>query len=754
MNYYVRSLLLSSQSGIAQFLCAGIGSALLLTLPHPVAAADAPGAGDLEEIVVTAQKTGAASIQKTPIAMSAFSSADLKNTLTTDIKDLALETPNLSISQVGSSAAIYIRGVGTNNIFVGSDPDVTTQVDGVYIARPNAQFNDFLDVDRVEVLRGPQGTLYGRNAVGGTINVISKQPSDTFVGQQELTVGNFAMVQEQAYVSGPLIPGTLQASLAINYLRHDAYQENIAPGGNDINNANHGGFRGQLRWEPADNIDATTRFDWTAGRENVENDDNLLAPVPNAPLANSVIGSNSKVAVGLPQHGTTNDWGISEDIDWHFNSNLMLKSISAYRNNHFDELIGTDATELKFSSIIESELEKEITQEFNLQANYTNFEGVAGLYYFHDTDQALAYLVETPSPLVPSSPPGTFIAQATPAISSDAEAAFAQGTYHVTPTVDVTLGYRYTLERKHMDQDFAKSIIFPAGPFDIPGFPFIAHLSRDFHGSTPKFGIDWNVTNDAMLYFSVTRGYKSGGLNYGADSLAAASFEPETITSYEVGAKTQWFDHRLRLNVTGFKYDYKNLQVESLISPAVVAIGNAATATAKGLEVEISARPTPNWQLTGNLTLLDATYSSFPNAAVAAGLVPYVESLPQYNATAGTFNASGNRLSAAPSVTAFLAAQRSWDVNGGDSIYARAEYYWQDRVYYDPTEVDVQSQGPYGLANAFVGYDTGNGLWRVQLWGKNLADKSYVISAVANGLGPSGLVGAPRTFGVRLTRNF
>jgi iron complex outermembrane recepter protein len=753
MDYDARHLSANHQSGITRFLCAGFGGVLLLTQPQP-SAADSPSGNDLEEIIVTAQKTGAASVQKIPIAISAFSSADLKNTLTTDIKDLALETPNLSISQVGSSAAIYIRGVGTNNIFAGSDPDVTTQVDGVYMARPNAQFNDFLDVDRVEVLRGPQGTLYGRNAVGGTINVISKQPSDTFVGQQELTVGNFAMVQEQAYVSGALIPGTLQASLAINYLRHDAYQQNIAPGGNDIDNADHGGLRGQLRWEPMEGIDATTRFDWTAGRENVENDDNLLAPVANAPLANSLIGSNSKVAVGLPQHGTTNDWGISEDINWHLNSDLILKSITAYRNNHFDELIGTDATELKFSSIIEDELEREATQEFDLQANYTNFEGVAGLYYFHDTDQTLAHLVETPSPLVPSSPPGTFTAYATPAISSEAEAAFLQGTYHVTPTVGVTVGYRYTMERKHIDQDFQKFITFPSGPFVIPGFPFISDLSRDFHGSTPKFGIDWNVSNDAMLYFSVTRGYKSGGLNYGADTLASLTFEPETITSYEVGAKTQWFDRRLRLNLTAFTYDYKNLQVESLISPAVVAIGNAATARAKGLELEINGKPTPNWQLTGNLTLLDATYSSFPNAAVAAGLVPYVESLPQYNATTGTFNASGNRLSAAPRVTTFLAVQRSWDLNGGDSIYARAEYYWQDRVYYDPTNVDVQSQGPYGLINTFVGYNTANGLWRVQLWGKNLADKSYVISAVANGLGPSGLVGAPRTFGVRLTRNF
>ena len=756
MLRYRKKWLDNASSQMVARLCAGLGGVTLLCVPLAAAADDDPDntSSGLEEIIVTAQKTSATAVQKTPIAVSAFSAADLKNTLTTDIKDLGTQTPGLVISQVAQSASIYIRGVGTNNVFNGSDPDVTLQIDGVYLARPNAAFADFLDVERVEVLRGPQGTLYGRNAVGGTINIISKQPSDTFVAEQELTVGNFAMAQEQAYISGPLIPGQLQASLAVNYLRHDAYERNIAPGGNDIDNANRGGVRGQLRWEPADNIDATMRFDFNAADENAQSDSVLLAPVPNAPLANSVIGSNSRVALNNPQSGWTHDGGVSEEINWTINPNLSLKSISAYRKNAFHLTVDTDDTEIPFNIANQNEHEREITQEFAVQANYGNFEGVGGLYYFDETDRSLGIAQVYPTPLVSSAPPGPVYAQLTPTTSSTAEAAFAQGIYHLAPALALIAGYRYTLEDRHLDQNFQNYITFGTEQFNSPGFPFINSTTRHFHGSTPKLGIDWNVTQDAMLYFSATRGYKSGGLNWTASTVATESFNPETLTSYEIGAKTEWLDHRLRVNLTGFKYDYSNLQVESLVNATSIAIGNAATASVKGLEAEINIKPSPSWQFTSNLTLLNAVYESFPNAAVPATLLSYVAGLPQFNATTGTFNASGNHLDAAPHVTASLAVQRSWNVHQGSTVYARGEYYWQDRVYYDPTNLEVQSQGPYGLINTYIGYNTVDGLWQVQLWGKNLADRSYIIAAAANGLGPSGLIGSPRTFGLRLTRNF
>jgi iron complex outermembrane receptor protein len=711
-----------------------------------------PSGGGLDEVIVTASKTGATGLQKTPIAVSAFTGDELKLALSDDIKDLARFSPSVSIAQESTNAEVYIRGIGSNNPFAGSDPDVTMQSDGVYLARPSEQFGQFLDVERVEVLRGPQGTLYGRNAVGGTINIISKTPSDIVTGQEELTVGNYGEVQNQAYISGPLIPGQLQASLAINYERHDPYLKNIAPGGNGIADANDGGMRGQVRYEASPDITATTRFDWSQGYDHGETRSSLLAPLKGAPLANSTIGSYSEVALNSPQNSRFYNGGISEDIDWTLDPHLSLKSITAYRQDFFDFNFDADASEINFETSRQQEREHEITQELNLQMHYADFEGVVGFFYFHEVDDAYPLASVFPTPFIPS-PPRQELIQAFPHTSADAEAGFAQGTYHLLSDLAVTVGYRYTIEQKSLEQDYQKLFVGPPQVAIAP-YPFIGDTTRDFHGITPKFGLDWTVTPDALLYFSATRGYKSGGLNYAAPNVLSESFNPESIWSYEVGAKTEWFDHRLRINLSGFLYDYNNLQVQTLLAPAVVSIGNAATATIKGAEAEFKFKPEKNWLLTSNFTVLDANYDSFADASVASTLVPWVASSPLYDRSTGTFNAAGKRLDAAPHVTAFLAAQRNWDLPNGDSVYLRGEYSWQTRVYYDPTNVNILSQGAYGIGNMSLGYNLADGGWQAQLWVKNIADKGYIISAAANTPAPVGLVGTPRTFGMRLTASF
>ena len=747
---YLKHSLRHMNSESKLMFCAAVACGCLAVVPRSVGAADAAAGADagLEEIVVTAQKTGATTLQKTPIAVSAFSTADLKASLATNIKDLVNYVPNVSIVQVQAvNASIYIRGVGTNNVFSGSDPDVTMQIDGVYIARSSDTLADFLDVDRIEVLRGPQGTLYGRNAVGGTVNIISKQPSDTLTGQEQLTVGNFGTVQEQAYISGPLIPGKLQGSLAINYLRHDPYLTNVAQPGDGVDDANHGGLRGQLRWQPTDTIDATTRFDASAGSEHPNNYYALVARVSGATLANGAIGSFHQVALNSPTNDDTHNGGTSEEINGQIDANLNIKSITAYHWTSYNTFQDLDGTELDITGGKVDEKEAEVTQEFDLQMHYTNFEGVAGLYYFHDHESS-DFTAQGPN-----LPPFPFLIEALPTTYSDAEAAFAQGTYHLTPSLALITGFRYTLEDKHLQQDYQFHVYTPA-PLVPPGsgFPFTGSVTRHYHGATPKFGIDWNVTDDAMLYFSATKGYKSGGVNSAAAAAQGESFNPETIWSYEVGAKTDWFDHRLRANLTVFKYDYSDLQVQSLIGPGLVSIGNAASAAAKGVEAELTAKPTPAWKLTTNLTYLSATYRTFAAASVPQALVPFVSSSPDYNATTGTFNAAGKTLDAAPRYTAFVAAQHNWELGNQGSIYGRAEYHWQDRVYFDPSNASVMSQGAYGLVNLSTGYSTADGLWQAQLYAKNVTDKGYFISIAANGVAPFGLVGAPRTFGIQVTR--
>ncbi|MDB5364574.1 MAG: TonB-dependent receptor, partial [Rhodospirillales bacterium] len=266
----------------------------------------------IEEIEVTATKTGATQLQKTPIAISAFSANDLDRSLTGNVKDLLQMTPNMTVPQNNSYAQIYIRGIGSNNVFSGSDPSSTVHIDGVYIGRPFGQFANFLDVERVEVLRGPQGTLYGRNSVGGTINVISRLPTDEIQGKAQLTLGNYSAVTGEAYLSGPIVPGKVQASVSGSYTEHDDYRTNVSTGGN-LQNDKAGSGRFQLRLQPTDKIDAITRFDFFSQYNRPMGFAKILLPFD--PLTNSILGDYSKVAQNGISRGTTRMYGVSEEIN-------------------------------------------------------------------------------------------------------------------------------------------------------------------------------------------------------------------------------------------------------------------------------------------------------------------------------------------------------------------------------------------------------------------------------------------------------
>lgn len=696
----------------------------------------------LQEIVVTATKTGATEVQKTPIALSVYSADQLNNSAANNIKDLVALTPNLNISQTTASAEIYIRGIGSNNVFNGSDPDVTMQSDGVYIARAFSQFADFLDVSRVEVLRGPQGTLYGRNAVGGTINVISRAPTDDFEAKTQVTLGDFSLLQTQGYVSGALIKGLLDASLSVNYVTHSPWEDNIVAGQPGLDDANHGGVRAQLRLQPTDKVDMTTRVDWSKADEYFDASAHLLAPYARAPLATSIIGDYTRTALDTTQLNHEEIWGISEDINAAINDWLSLKSITAYRDSWYRLTVDGDGTELLINSGYQADLSKQFSQELNLVAKRDHFDGVAGLYFFNEHEISEIYSdLPAPGPNLQN--------LVKPDAYARSYAAFAQGTYHLFDTVGLTAGVRYTEDRKELDQYYTRDVLSLGIP--LHGFPFIDTSVRHFHATTPKFGIDWQALPDVLMYATATRGFKSGGTNYAASNAAALSFAPEYIWSYEAGAKTEWLDRRLRVNLTGFVYDYSNLQVQSLLGPGVTTIANAATAKIKGAELETTVEPIPRLVLTANYSLLDARYTRFDAASVPASLTPFLAGSPDLNPN-GTFNATGDRLSAAPHDSASATAQYAWNMPGGKP-FLRGEYYWQSRAYYDPSNAPIMSQKAYGLANAFAGFDS-DSKWNVHFFVKNLTDTHYLIFIAAITVVPSGVAAAPRTYGVQLTKSF
>jgi iron complex outermembrane recepter protein len=703
---------------------------------------NAGGAG-LQEIVVTATKTGETQLQKTPLAVSVYSADQLNTSVVNNMKDLVSLTPNLNVSQATASAQIYIRGIGSNNVFNGSDPDVTVQSDGVYIARAFGQFADFIDVDRVEVLRGPQGTLYGRNAVGGTINIISRLPTDEFRARVQTTLGDFSLLQTQSYVSGALIKGLADASLSLNYITHSPYVDNLVAGAPGVGEANRGGLRGQIVLKPSDAVDLITRADFNKGAENFDSSSHLLHPDPRAPLASSIVGDYTRAALDWPQVNHEQIWGISQEINARLNEQLSLKSITAYRNSWYRLSVDVDGTERALIEGSQADYSSQVSQELNLVASLDRFQGVAGLYYFNEHETSLV------GSALPA--PGPNIQNAvTPDAHSRSEAAFAQGTYHLLDSVGLTAGIRYTKERKELDQTYNRDSLSSGSP--LPGFPFVANTTRDFHALTPKFGVDWQVAPDALVYASATRGFKSGGTNYGASTVAALSFAPEYIWSYEAGVKTDWLERRLRLNLTGFHYSYTNLQVQSLLGPGVATISNAASAKVNGMELEATAKPIPELLLTANYALLDAHYSSFSSASVPAALTPFLGGSSRLNPN-GTFDAAGNRLNAAPRNSASVSGQYNWSIAGGVS-FLRAEYYWQSRAFYDPSNALIMSQGSYGVTNIFMGYDNDESKWGVHLFVKNVADTHYLVAVVANGIEPAGQPAPPRTYGVQFSKSF
>jgi iron complex outermembrane receptor protein len=734
MKKFNRPILLGS-SALASLLMSN------LVQGQTVSRANPPADAAIQEVVVTASKTGVSKLQKTPDAISVVSGDQLSSQGVQNLKDLAQFIPNLSFNQNTASAAIYIRGIGSNNTGAGSDPDVTTQIDGVYIARPAGQMGDFLDVDRVEVLRGPQGTLYGRNAVGGTINILSKTPSKEFTGEAALSVGNYNLRQGSVYLSGPLSTST-QGSLAVNYVNHDGYFENVVAGQHDVGAANHGGVRGQLRWNVNKDIDATTRFDVAYGDEYFVTFSSLITPTAFPSVANSLIGNFRKVSLNTPQKNRSSSGGLSEEINWHLNDAWSLKSITAARFNKYKFTNDNDSTERNLTIFASEDEDKQVSQEFDLTYTSARFKGVTGLYYFHDTDRQRSFVTVVPAGITNLAAP--------PQIDSTSAAVFAQGTYNFTPEFSGLIGARYTHESKTMDQHFEGR--FLASGAYRPGFPVDFSLERTFHAVTPKFGLNWQVTPRAMLYASVTDGYKSGGFNFGATNVATAGFRPEKLVSYEIGAKTDWLDRRLRLNATVFSYDYTDLQVLQLISSGVTSIGNAATAKVQGVELELIAKPTSAVKLTANLSTLDATYKSYPGAVVPSALVPFVTGVVCVGSVC-TADASGHRMNAAPKLSGMAAIDYTTTGFGGRTVNAHLDYTWRDRTFFDPSNVDVMSQKAYGLVNAQIGIALSSN-WGLQLWGKNLGDAKYFLVTAGSGTVPNGQPGDPRTVGMKLTHNW
>jgi iron complex outermembrane receptor protein len=728
-----------------------VGAALAATVAGPAAAqqqtpattatAEDTDTGGITDIVVTATRMGETRLQSTPIAVTALSGDQLADRGVRDVQDLKSYVPSLQVSDLSGYTQLYVRGVGSNIVFVGSDPSTTIHLDGIYLARPLSYLSDFLDVERVEVLRGPQGTLYGRNSVGGTVNVISRKPSATLEGQVQAGYGTYNRYAMQAYVSGP-IAGGVRASLAADVSGHDAFRENVSTG-NDAEDIKSRGVRGQILIPIGATGEWILRADWSRQSGALGSYPKLLRPT-GVPLDDSILNDRDKVSMNGDNRTVLENYGGSSDLSIGIADGITLRSLTGYREFRGSIQADADSSSQNLTrNLIAPIRQHQFSQELTLLGHSDRFDWVIGGYYFDERNQE-------PLTLSIYSFGVTHIQR--PLLQARSYAGFGQGEFHLNDKWSLIAGLRYTRERKRyaITDYFTASTdpdpVVAANGFvlnGVPGLPnpFAIDTRRHDSALTPKFGINFKPSEQVLVYASATRGFKSGGYDYGANNAidSAAGYGPEKLWSYEVGLKSDLLDRRLRVNLTGFYYDYTDLQVQSYVQIGA-SLGartqNAATARLKGIEAEIVAKPVRALELTANVSYLETKYLRYPNA--------YVTNI-------GNFDASGNRLTNAPKWSATFGAAYKVDLNSSGAIDLGVDAHVQSRVFFTAANDGVgaftnypEQQKSYGVVNGRIGWTDESGKLKVQVIGTNLFDRNYIVGTANYTAAIAGRQGRPR----------
>jgi iron complex outermembrane recepter protein len=711
-------------------------SALALSMQTGVVAAQESASEGLAEVVVTATKTGETNLQSTPLPITAFTAEDLAAHSIRDIQGIALNTPGLQLSDLSGYSQLFIRGVGSNTVYVGSDPSSTINIDGVYQARPLTYMADFLDVDRVEVLKGPQGTLYGRNSVGGTINIVSRAPSQTLTGEVQVSGGNYGEFGAQGYVSGPLADTGVLGSLAVSRLEHSDYLENVSTGGG-LENADHYAARGQLLFPLGSQTTLTLRGNYSYSADALGGDPKLLQ-ADGVPLDDSVLGDYFKISTNRPGYTIFKQYGFNADLVFRPSSDLTIRSLTAYQA--FNGQLGLDADSSSLDILYTTEKpiqQHQISEELNANGTWNALTYVLGAYYFTENDSEPLY-VAIPADGISNVNLGKVV--------DEAWALYGQAEWHFTHQFSAIVGLRYTDETKDYDQDnkyYLSASTDPGTVLQAPVLPvpapFVISTSRSYSDVTPKFGLNYTPTDALLAYASATKGFKSGGFDFGSPTAAYATtgYNPEHLWAYELGIKSDWLQHRLRVNVDAFLYNYSDMQVEVFVPPANAVTENAATSRIKGVEAEIDARPVQPLDLHATVAYLHARYESFPGAYVTGF---------------GNFDATGQALNDAPDWAYGFGATYTVGLGAHGAAYAGADYHGQSRVYFTPANGGVggvtgyaQQQGDYGLLSARLGWNSADSKWNLAVIGLNLTNRQYVTGTVNYGPAISGRPGDPRT---------
>ena len=684
---------------------AGRPADALATDQTPVPNRAQNAAADVEDIIVTASRRNE-TVRNTPTAVSAYSGDRLRDQQILSLTDLVATSPNIQISSFNTFANIEIRGIGNSQLTAGADPGVALHADGVYLAQSGLATSTFLDVNRVEVLRGPQGTLFGRNATGGAVNIIPNYPTEQLSAGFDASIGaDPLLVRGSGFVSGPLNgDATLRARVSVqtNYVR--GYSRNLVANGPDpLDNVATVAARGQLQWVPSDRFQTRLLVEYQREADHGPAVYLLGTPDPTQPLPAALLGTprgsidrRETYANQDQRRLTAKTANLTTDVGLGAGD---LKLLLSY--NEADQFVDNDGdgTPVPFTNTLDA---LHSHQEYG-EAIYASdaarpFNFILGANVFHaDLNQRITVPISfIPLPV-----------DLTARIRTSSYAFFAHAQYEVLPGARVFGGLRYSDDRKTVDE--------------TNNFIGSDHQERSWNRLTYEGGLSYRFDLSVTGYAKYSTGYKGGGFSGGG---LAPPFNPETNSAYEAGLKGSFLDNRLTANIAAFHMRYDNLQVAQVIG-VTSSVVNAAKATIDGVEVESTVRPVPPLRLELSGAYLDARFDRFTTQDSA-------------RPTLGLLDLSGNQLPQAPHFTASAGAYYTIPIAAGD-VEMGGRFDWKSRLYFSEFNVPISSQDARGKLDLTLKYRDEGGRWTASLFALNVTDakiknNTLVVSALLGSL--------------------
>ncbi|MCL7713064.1 TonB-dependent receptor [Stenotrophomonas mori] len=742
-----------------KYLCMAVGCALLAPAVfaqarQPAAPTATPQATQLDEVTVTARRR-AESIQDVPVAVSAFGEEQLKDLQAATVEGLQGAVPNMNIAQGRGSANsvnVAIRGIGQPDALQTFDPGVGMYVDDVYYSRINGALFSLFDIQQLEVLRGPQGTLYGKNSTGGAIKLTTKDPFDNQGGAVELTAGDYGRLEGRVYASGQL-SDTVAGSIAGAKITNDGHVRDAGTG-KRYNDDDTGALRVKLAFNPADNFRATLSLDTTRqdaaltmGRPmaDLRQTDLALGTVVLKPAETGKWDRRVRTSFKDGQGQYLRHSGAALAMDWDIDGQWTLKSISAYRKLKTRSFIDIDASEYELGDVLVALDQNQKSQEFQLHYdNGSSLHATFGAYYMQENVPSyqeayaddLFALLGTPIP---------FLRTIDDDLRTTSTAAFAHLNWEFAPSWTVAAGVRWTKDKKDYERSTSTFWGAPMTALDET-VAFAAKAS--WTAVTPSLSLQKAFGDNLMGYLSANRGFKSGGFNGRANSVydtQHAKFDPEYVWTYELGLKGSSADHRFRGSAAAFYSNYSDFQARVSQDVGTFPVLNAAKLNIKGIELEGSALLGEATTLSAQLGWMDAKYDRFEDFRLDP-------SYPGFDP-----DVSHDHVPFSPDWTARVALQHVVALGDHGSLTFGGDVSYRGKTWLSVDNRAVLSQDAYTLVGLYGVWDSPQLVWQVRAGVRNLTDKQYKTEGqefASVGNIQTAYYGLPRNGYVSLRYNF